>query len=202
MNKCKVAVQQLQALGATVEEIVIPELEESRVAHSVTILPEVGTCLLADVEQHFGELNLETRLLLSLSYNFNAIEYINAQKQRKRAIETLKHIFNKVDIIVTPGTGCLAPYVPSEALSQGICDAETTGTLLRYTFLAGFTGNPCLTLPVGYSSTGLPVSLQLMGRWYEEHTLLQAGWALENCGAIPRNKPQVYYDILDQVRQK
>ena len=202
VGKCKVAVQKLQALGATVEEIVIPELEESRIAHSVTILPELGTCLLAEVERHFGELNLETRLLLSTSYSFNAIEYINAQKQRTRAIEILKHIFKKVDIIATPGTGCVAPRIPSEALSQGICDAETTGTLLRYTFLAGFTGNPCLTLPVGYSSAGLPISLQLMGRWYEEHTLLQAGWALENCGGFPRNKPQVHYDILDQVRQK
>ena len=67
---------------------------------------------------------------------------------------------------------------------------------MRYAFLANLTGIPGLVLPVGYTAAGLPLSLQLMGQWYQEKMLLKVGWALENSHAFPLQRPQVFYDLL------
>lgn len=196
---CKAAVKQMEALGAEVKEIVIPELEESRVAHFVTITTEMGSALVADVDKHFDEMNLETQLVLSFAYSASAIEYINAQKQRTRAVEVLRHLFERVDVIVTPATAIPAPAITPAAVPKGISDATSSGQLMRFAFLANFTGIPGLVLPVGYTKSGLPIGVQLMGRWHEEHVLLQAGWALENSGAFPPKKPQVWFNQLEAL---
>ena len=194
--KCKTAVGQLQSLGATLVEIKIPELEDTRVAHAVSIMAEMSASLGCDVDKHFDELNPETLLPLAVGYNLTAVDYINARKQCTRAIESLKHIFKSVDVIATPATACTAPEIDPDAIAMGKSDAVNSAKLMRFSFLANLTGIPGLVLPVGYTSRGLPIALQLMGRWYEERVLLRAGLALENSGAFPLQKPQVFYDII------
>ena len=194
--KCKAAVAQLQSLGATLDEIKIPELEDTRVAHAVSIMAEMSASLGVDVDKHFDEFNPETLLPLAVGYNLTAVDYINARKQCTRAIESLKHIFKSVDIIVTPATACTAPTIDPDAIAMGKSDAVNSARLMRFSFLANLTGIPGLVLPVGYTSRGLPIGLQLMGRWYEERVLLRAGLALESSGAFPLQKPAVFYDLI------
>ncbi len=198
--RCKQAVNQLQSLGATIVEIKIPELEENRIAHVVTIVTEILSALAVDVDKHFHKFNLESLLPLG-ACNFKAVEFVNAQKQRTRALESLKHLFKDVDMIVTPGTACLAPEILKASLPWGEIDDYSSGRLQRFSFLANLTGIPGLVLPVGYTSGGLPIGLQLMGRWYEERVLLKAAWALENSGAFPLKKPHVFYDLIKKTNR-
>ena len=199
VQKCKAAVSQLQSLGATIVEISIPELEDIRVAHALSIMAEFGNTLAVDCDKHFDEITLETLLVLSAGYQFSAVEYINAQKQRTRAVEILKYIFEeqKVDIIVTPATACPPPEITQDSVPMGISDAVSSAKLMRYAFLANLTGIPGLVLPVGYTRAGLPASLQLMGQWYQEGMLLKVAWALENSNAFPLERPQVFYDLIE-----
>ena len=200
VRKCKLAVNQLQSLGATIVDIKIPELEDIRVAHMTTITSEMASSVAIDVDKHFYELNLETLLPMAAGYTFSAVGYINAQKQRTRAIESLKFLFNKVDVIITPGTACPAPKIDADAIPMGKSDSVSSGRLMRFSFLANLTGIPGVVLPVGYTSGGLPIGLQLMGRWYEERVLLRVAWALENSGAFPLQKPQVFYDLIEMAK--
>lgn len=194
--KCKAAVSRLQKLGAELVEIKIPELEESRIAHVVSIGSEFASTLGLDLYDHFSELNLETHVLVGSSASFSAIEYLNAQKQRTRAMEALKFIFNQVDVIVTPGSAAPAPRISPKAIPLGVLDGKSSGELMRFAFLANLTGIPGLVLPVGYTDSGLPIGLQLMGRWHQENLLLKVGWALEQTGAFPAKKPKVFYEVI------
>ena len=110
----------------------------------------------------------------------------------------MKHVFKNLrcDVIVTPATGIPAPEIPPEAVAMGISDSKNSTALMKYSFLGNLTGLPGLVMPVGYTSRGLPVGLQLMGQWYQEGTLLKIGYALEKTGAFPAKKPQVFYDII------
>ena len=51
-----------------------------------------------------------------------------------------------------------------------------------------------MTVPVGYSMEGLPISLQIMGAWWKESTILQVGRFAEKC--LEKRKPDVYYELL------
>ena len=195
VQSCKKAVEWLKKLGAVVKDIVIPELEENRVAHGISISSEFATSLAVDVDRHFWEINPETLIPIGGGLYFSALEYLNAQKQRTRAVRMLQTLFEEVQVIVTPGTACLIPEVTPDALHCGVSDGTTTGRLMRYAFLANLTGVPGLVLPVGQSNSGLPIGLQLMAPWHQEGLLIQVGWALESCTPALLH-PQVHYNLL------
>ena len=199
---CAPAVEVLKELGASVVDIKIPELEESRIAHMITISAEMANGLACDVEKQFHLFNLETLLLLTAGFQSSAIEYVNAQKQRTRAITYLKHLFNDVDVIVTPTTACVAPKIDPDAIPRGKSLGIASGKLIRFANISNFAGNPALTYPVGYASnSGLPVGLQLIGKWHEDSTLFRVAWALEKSARFPKVKPKIFYDILQTATE-
>ena len=194
---CKNAVKSLEALGANTVEIKIPELEEVRVAHLITIAAELCEAIAVDFDEHFNDYNLETLMATLGGYSITGVQYVAAQRQRTRAIESLKRIFEKVDCIVTPVTSCVAPKIPVEALPRGECDASTSGNLTKFAALGNFTGIPAVAVPVGYDKEGLPIGLQIMGRWWEEHVILRVAYAVEN--GLEYNPPIVHCNPLQRV---
>ena len=194
---CKVALSVLESLGAEVVEVTIPELEGSRVAHFISIVSEMSQSLYLDTDTNFSKLNTESLVVIAMGLSLSSNLYINAQKQRTRALACLAHVFEQVDVLVTPSTGCIIKHISATAVPVGEMDGTTSGALMRYAFLANLCGNPALTLPVGYTNErGLPIGVQLMGRHYEERVLLRLGLALEHSGRFPTRKPQVFYDLL------
>ena len=194
---CRTAVNTLESLGANIVSITIPELEQSRVAHSVSIMSEFSNALAVDVDKHFDKMNLESHLLLTCGYHFSSVEFLNAQKQRTRSIAVLKHLFEdrKIDAILTPATACTAPSIQPDSVKYGSVEAEVSGRLMRFAYLANLTGVPGLVVPVGYTrDQGLPIALQLMSAWHTEHTLLKIGSALEK--TIAKQKPRIFYDVI------
>ena len=196
VSENKFVVSQLKALGAEIVDIKIPELENSRIAHLVSLLAEVTEALENDVDKYFDDLTLETLIVVAVGKSTSAIEYINAQKQRTRAIASLRHVFEKVDIILTPATACVAPVIKPAAVLLGESNLKVSSELMRFLFLANLCGNPGLVLPLGYTKSKLPISTHMLGRCYEERTLLRVGLALERSGAFPLQKPRVFYDLL------
>jgi len=196
VKDCKETVTKMETLGANIVSIKIPELEEARIAHSVSIISEFTNALSVDVDKHHDKLNMESHVLLNLGNHFTAVEFLNAQKQRARAITSLKYLFDdcKIDAIASPATGCPAPNIYPSCHDCGELNAVKSGSLMRFSFLANLAGIPGLVVPVGYSSEGLPIGIQLMGGWFQEHMLLKIGWALEK--QYTRKKPQVFYDVL------
>jgi len=64
---------------------------------------------------------------------------------------------------------------------------------LRFAYVPNFTGIPAITIPIGFID-GLPVGLQVIGKWYDETQLLK--FALLADKFTEKKKPQVFYDNL------
>ena len=62
-------------------------------------------------------------------------------------------------------------------------------------FLGNLTGHPCMVLPVGYGKDNLPISLQIMASWWNEHMMLRVAYAAEAM-MKDRKQPQIHYSIL------
>jgi amidase len=73
----------------------------------------------------------------------------------------------------TPALGHLSPTVPFETLFERLT------RYVSFTPLANATGAPAISMPMGHTNDNLPVSVQLMGRYGGERTLLQLAFALE-----------------------
>ncbi|KAL9968688.1 hypothetical protein ACROYT_G020806 [Oculina patagonica] len=196
-KQCEKAVKYLKGKGASVVAIQIPEMQETYSAHGITILSEMATATEEEFYKYYNEMNAETTSSLSLARMVTARDYFQAMKQRTRAMTFLKAIFEEegVDCILTPGLATKVPEIPEDALEYGEGNLQRTTQLMRYMGLGNFTGIPGMTLPVGYDDKGLPIALQVMSSWWNEHVMLRVAHTVE--GFVSKKKPQVHYNLLE-----
>lgn len=196
-KECEKVVKYLEDKGAFVVAIQIPELMETLSAHGISIISEMAAGLEEEFDKYYNELNPETASNLGMARLVTARHYFQALKQRTRSMAFLKKIFDEdgVDCILTPGLGMKVPRIPDDALEYGEGNLMTTTQMMRYMGIGNFTGVPGMTLPVGYDDQGLPIALQIMSSWWNEHTMLRVAHAAE--GFVTKKKPQVYYSLLE-----
>ncbi|MEG9861982.1 MAG: Asp-tRNA(Asn)/Glu-tRNA(Gln) amidotransferase subunit GatA [Parvularculales bacterium] len=128
----------------------------------------------------FGD-EVKRRILIGtyvLSQGYYDAYYLKAQKVRTLIAQDFAAAYEKVDAILTPAT-------PSAAFSRG----DKADPLSMYfndifTVPANMAGLPGITVPVGQDATGLPLSLQLVGRAFDEETLLRLAGALETAAGF------------------
>ncbi len=186
-------VENLVKAGAILVEINIPELDTMRIAHAVTILSEMAACM-QNYPDHQKDFADSTRLSLVIGRAMTSHDYIQAQRMRTRAIRIFEEVFKKVDVIITPGTALPAQKVPDQALSNGWSDLSVDTELMRYVYPGNLTGLPAISFPVGYDDHGMPIAMQAMGRYWEEHLLLRVAYNAEI--RFQRQLPQLYFDLL------
>jgi aspartyl-tRNA(Asn)/glutamyl-tRNA(Gln) amidotransferase subunit A len=106
--------------------------------------------------------------------------YAEAARQQRQARRVFDGALAEVDLLATPTVAIPAPRI-------GQLDAATTGlpetvqaALTRLTGATNFSGHPSLTVPCGRTQLGLPVGVQLIGRYWDEAVLYRAGQALDD----------------------
>jgi aspartyl-tRNA(Asn)/glutamyl-tRNA(Gln) amidotransferase subunit A len=92
---------------------------------------------------------------------------LQAEWQRR-----LAHTFEDVTVLLTPTVG-----VPAPTLVEG--ENLKPGALTRFTNPFNLSGSPALSVPCGFTQAGLPVGLQIVGRHWDEATVLRVGHAYE-----------------------
>ncbi len=190
---CREAVDRLKDRGARVVEVEIPWLEETRIAHVITILAEMAASL-DQYPEHRASLGAATRLNLAIGRAFKAEDYVQAQRMRTRAMATFQKAFETVDAVLTPATAVTAPVIPAGGLAWGWSDLGAATEVMRFAFAGNLTGLPAITFPVGYNEKGLPIGLQAMGRPYDEALLL--GLARISTQDRPPRVPKRFYRLL------
>jgi len=81
-------------------------------------------------------------------------------------------VFDRFDLLAVPATPVPAPSLDDDTL-------QTTLTLTRFTGVFNLAGLPAISIPCGFTAGGLPIGLQLVGRWWEEATVLRVAHAYQ-----------------------
>lgn len=197
-NCCDEALDQLcKHYAWKTVEVTVPEIEELRLAHYLTIGSECSTSLAPHLEKlNLEELGWDARVALCIYGSFSSKEYLNAQRLRNRQMQFHKEIFKRADVIVTPTTGTTAYQIKNDALKYGELDYINGAALVRYQIAGNFLGLPAVTVPVGYDNQGMPIGLQFIGPQWSEATLLHLAFAMQSLCIGSCRKPEVFYDLL------
>ncbi|MBI3637184.1 MAG: hypothetical protein HY216_13400 [Candidatus Rokubacteria bacterium] len=111
-------------------------------------------------------------------------EYVDAQRVRARIAADVAAVMGTVDVLATPtATGPATPFARAHDPSFGFPRSNMPPFNL--------TGQPALALPCGFSSTNLPLSLQLAGRPFEETTVLRLGHAYQRATTWHTRRPPI-----------
>jgi Asp-tRNA(Asn)/Glu-tRNA(Gln) amidotransferase A subunit family amidase len=111
----------------------------------------------------------------------SAADYLHAQRARRLMRDEFLRVFEQVDVLVTPTTPIAAPLLTArEHLINGKpAPARYAYDLAAFTFPFNQTGLPAITLPSGFNKAGLPMGVQIVGRPFEEATILRAAHAYQ-----------------------
>lgn len=191
------AIKKLESLGAVPVEISLPHTDYAIAAYYILATSEASSNLarydgvkygfraggkdllemyMNTRAQGFGE-EVKRRIMLgtyALSAGYYDAYYKKGQQVRTLIKQDFDNAFKNVDVIVTPTS-------PSAAFKIG---EKATDPLQMYlsdifTISVNLAGAPAISIPCGFTKTGLPVGLQIIGRHFDEETILKTAYAYE-----------------------
>ena len=127
-------------------------------------------------KEGFGQ-ETKRRIMLgtyALSAGYYDAYYSKAQKAREMIRADFESAFQEVDVIITPTTP-----TPAFRLGEKIDDPVQMYLSDIYTISANLGGFPAISIPCAMSHDGLPIGMQVLGRWFDELTMLQVAFAFE-----------------------
>ena len=206
----RAAIEELKSLGGEIKEIQLPRTDAAVAVYYVIATAEASSNLARYDGVKFGLRAKETKDLLdlymktrqegfgpevkrrimlgtyALSSGYYEAYYAKAQAVRTLICQDFSAAFKEVDLIVTPVT-------PTPAFKLGEKSEDPLQMYLSdiYTISVNLAGVPAMSLPCGFSKGGLPIGLQLIGRAFEEETLLRAAHAYEQSTQWHAKKPVI-----------
>jgi len=122
-----------------------------------------------------------------LSAGYLEAYYIRAQKIRALILRDFTQAFEKCDVLLTPAT-------PGPAFALGAKSADPVAMYLNdvFTVTVNLAGLPGLAVPAGLTGDGLPLGLQIIGKAFDEATVLRAGRSIEQAAGFTA-KPQPWW---------
>jgi aspartyl-tRNA(Asn)/glutamyl-tRNA(Gln) amidotransferase subunit A len=174
------AAEALQTQGCTVEAVRPPGLER-RDCHllSMTLFSaEGGLYLEPIIAGRQSELYPALRRRLSIKVE-SLSEYLMAEAEVEGLRRDLAQYFTRYDVLLCPTAPIPAhPHEASECVIRG--QVLPPRHVLRATLPFDLTGPPALSVPFGWSPDGLPIGVQVVGRHFDEATVLHVGLCLES----------------------
>jgi aspartyl-tRNA(Asn)/glutamyl-tRNA(Gln) amidotransferase subunit A len=130
------------------------------------------------------------RARIEVGLDVSAHDYLQALRLRARAARTfLAEVLAGVDLLATPTIPEPAPRLASVAAGPVADVVARMGRFSRFTRPWNALGLPALSVPCGFVADGRPVALQLVGRPFDEATVLRAGHAYEQAAGWWRRRP-------------
>src|SRR5688572_7066503 len=167
------ALEAMRALGARIETLALPVSYRRLADVTGKIIAAEGYALHREwIDRDDAPFDVHVRDRIRWGKNLSAADYIALMGDRVRMAREVAWALRDFDALLLPTTPL--PAVPLAEIDQG---KSPMSLLTRPVNLLGLCA---LALPCGFTRTGLPLSLQIVGSAYEETRILRIGWAFEN----------------------
>lgn len=176
------AVQAMEREGAIIEEVKLDFVSLER--HFLVILQSLLAARVGDNLERFGE-RLDPTLISTVLKGraLSATALHQASFAKTRCFSDLQTLFERYDVLLSPTLSAPPLSIDLDLSGEidiaGIPAGTVRGAWYPYTYPMNLTGHPALSMPCGKSSLGLPIGLQLAGRWYDDRYLLGIAALLE-----------------------
>ena len=178
----------LRELGAEVRDIELPSAESAIMPLFNLILAEAQHIHADRLKTRPGDFGADVMNILSQPPPPTR-EVMAALGETYKLTTAYRQELESIDVMVTPTTPVPAVKIGQDTVRRGTTDEPSIFTMIRCTAPFNATHLPALALPCGFSKDGLPISLQIVGRPFDEATVLAAGHAYEQATDWHRRRP-------------
>jgi aspartyl-tRNA(Asn)/glutamyl-tRNA(Gln) amidotransferase subunit A len=183
------AARGLTGLGCTVQDVALPRAHYGLAASYAVLSAEALAYHEPQLRRHAGLYAEDVRRRLAVGAFLTATDYVNGQRARRLLRDEVDEVFGRVDCLLAPTMPVAAPPVSAAEVRSGARVESTRTAFTSCTRLFNLTGHPVIALPCGFSRDGLPLSMQLVGRAFEEGTILRLAHAYEEATDWHRRRP-------------
>jgi aspartyl-tRNA(Asn)/glutamyl-tRNA(Gln) amidotransferase subunit A len=184
-------IELLQRLGAEPKAIDVPSMEHVRTVSIVIQMPEALSYHGRHLPERAALYGDDMLSGLAVGQFLLAEHYVRA----KRMVEVYRRettaMLDGVDAMITPACPIVAPEIGTTTVTTDGLEEPVGNALTRYTTLFNMTGEPALTVPSGMHSSGLPMGVQIVGRLFDEATILRVGHAIQENDGCPIPRPNL-----------
>ena len=164
--------------GWRVDEVKI-DIPSMHAAYQSLFAADCAVALGDRLEKWSGQMDRGLVRLIQIGQTLRAVDYSMALRQVYRLEQGLLPLFAQYDLLLTP-TLPLPPFPIGIDWPREIGGQKTHPlNCLAFTYPFNLTGQPAASVPCEWTGEGLPIGLQIVGRWMEDQTVLQVAAALE-----------------------
>lgn len=167
------ALDVLGGLGAVIAETTaLDDAKQAKEANTITLVGEAFAYHHLDLQTRWGLYGRHTRVVLARGALYTAADFAQAQRFRRVFRRKVAAVLGEFDVLVTPTSATPAPRSDEMSPEKMLLGPSFTGPW-------NLTGLPAVAVPCGFSSTGLPLSMQIIGRPFAEATVLKVADAYQ-----------------------
>jgi aspartyl-tRNA(Asn)/glutamyl-tRNA(Gln) amidotransferase subunit A len=174
----------LQAAGAEVRTVTLPTLNEFAGINRVILCSEAWSIHAPWLRERPGDYGQLARRRLLPGAFMTAGDYVGAQRRRAQMIAAVEDVLREVDVLL-----CASSMDPASRIEDAEETARTYSRQARTPF--NVTGHPALAMMAGLAKNGLPVSVQFVGRYFDEATVLRVAAAYERATSWHKKHPPI-----------
>lgn len=183
-------IDNLVSQGAKLKTVKIPALQHSEWAELATSLSEASAIHHRNLIKRPDDFGADIRFLFQLGELFSSVDYLQAQQIRRQLKSEFKNAHADVDVLIAPTLPVMPPNIGDSEADLNGTKVDLIDNFIRFTGPSNLTGLPALSVPAGFNGH-LPVGLQIIGRAFDEATVLNVGRAVEQTRPLGDRRPPV-----------
>jgi aspartyl-tRNA(Asn)/glutamyl-tRNA(Gln) amidotransferase subunit A len=181
----------LRTEGAEIVQLELPDQRQLTSASQIVLAVEATAFHKRWMIERPQDYSPQVLMRLQNGLAIPAVVYLEAMRWRGPALAAYNAAVNGVDAVIAPVAPVPAPTIAESDVGNTPNAEAVIQRLTRFTRPVNYLGLPSLAIPSGFTKTGLPVAMQLIGRSFEEAVLLRIGAAFQRATDFHTRVPEL-----------
>ena len=177
-------------LGARITPVRVPDIAAINAVARVIVMSE-ASALMEPFLSRRGDFGTDVLALFDQGRFIPATDYVNAQRLRRMMQREFRAIWESVDCLFAPSAPIGAPKIGELTVRVGEEMEDVRLACTRLVRSINLLGLPALSMPCGLDANGMPLGLQIIGKPFDEATILRIGAALEDVTDFHNLRPRI-----------
>ena len=173
------AAKQLEQAGAVVDEVNLTEVVHVAAASFAIVATEALAYHAGWLRARAADYQPDVRERLKMGALVSGVHYVRGQQVRQLVRREVDAALARRDVLLAPATPIPAPVLGEKEAHLGDGKSDVRSALIRLTRPFNFSGHPACSVPCGFTAGGLPIGMQVVGRPFDEATVLRVGDAYQ-----------------------
>jgi len=182
------SVEKFEQFGWNIEKVKM-KMRKPELAYYTLYTVDFAYDLQGKLKEWKDNIDPDLVKMIEAGAGYSGIDVMKAIDQRKAIYKVINQIFKDYDLLITP-TAAVAAFELGIMFPPKINEKNVSPTAWQaFTFPINMTGHPAASIPCGWSNEGLPIGMQIIGKRFDELTVLQASKAFQEIAPWQDKRP-------------